>query len=328
MIGSTMDRLIRRPARYFYDDFMRRGGIGNTMRASKAYNRLRYASRWREHRRCYDEAFDRLLKENNGDTPANVATNVMRDGWAIDTSKTLPHLNELLDETDAIIQQRAGVKDLKRRVNLDKPFWQSLLEPGDLERCPSFLNFILSSPVLETIGRYMQIVPVLSKTMPPGVRFVESNAAFEDEPNPPLRSSQLFHLDIHDSPLVYVLVLLRDTTMEHGPWCFLPASVSSRAERALGYRRWRAPYRITDEQMYAHVDPKELIPFTYPRGTVLFIDTSRCFHYGSRNSIKPRMQMMYGFTSACRTDLTLTYMKPQRFPLSSSDQTLRKLVLQ
>ncbi|MFW6059727.1 MAG: hypothetical protein ACODAQ_06065 [Phycisphaeraceae bacterium] len=326
MIGTVVDRLVAPAARHFYQDFMQRGGIANTMRLSKHYNRVRYANRRRQHRRAYEESFDALLRENNGKhSPAE--SNIIRDGWVMDTTGTLPHLQELLDEADALIEQRAGVKNLKRRVNLDKPYWQSLLEPGDLERCPSFLNFALSSEVVATIARYMGTIPVLSKTMPPGVRLVECNAAFEDEADPPLRSSQFYHLDIHDSPLVYIIVLLREVTMEHGPWCFLPKSASDRAQQALGYRRRRTPYRITDERMYEHVDPQEMIPLTGPRGTVLFIDSSQCFHYGSRNCVKPRFQMMYGFTSPCRTDMTLTFMEPIRYPVSEPVPRLRKLVL-
>lgn len=326
MIGSFVDRLAQGPARYFYADFMARGGIGNTMRVSKAYNRIRYARRHQRHRRLYRDSFDDLLQENGYSGDATAA-NIMRDGWALDTSGTLPHLQELLDVTESLIEERAGVKDLKRRVNLDKPYWQRLNQRGDIKKYPSFLNFALSSEVLETVGRYIGTIPVLSKTLPPGVRFVESNAAFEDEENPPLRSSQFYHLDIHDSPLVYIIVLLRDVTMEHGPWCFLPGSVSDRAQKALGYRRRGAAYRVTDEEMYRHVDEREMIPLTYPKGTVLFIDSSRCFHYGSRNSIKPRFQMMYAFTTPCRTDMTQTFMKSMKFPASKADSRLRKLVL-
>lgn len=325
MIGLTMDRLARRPARWFYDDFMRRGGIANTMRVAKLYNRIRYAPCCRQHRRMFERSFDDLLREH-GYADARAKNHVIRDGWALDTTGTLPHLSELLDEVNGLVEERGGVKD-PARAYPGKPFFQTLLQPGDLERCPSFLNFILSSEVLETVGRYMGTVPVLSKTMPPGVRFVESNAAFEDEPNPPWRSSQLYHLDIHDSPLVYVIVLLHDVTVAHGPWCFLPASVSDRAQEALGYRRRGRPYRVTDEKMYEHVDEQEMIPLTYPRGTVLFIDSNRCFHYGSRNCIEPRYMVMYAFTSPARTDMTLTYMKGRQFPLSESDSRLRNLVL-
>jgi len=115
--------------------------------------------------------------------------------------------------------------------------------------------------------------------------------------------------------------------MEHGPWCFLPASASERAAKAMNYRSRGCPYRITDEQMYKHVDPSEMIPFTYPAGTVLFIDSGRCFHYGSRDSVLPRYMMMYAFTTPCRTDMTLTYMSGEKFPIKDSDSRLRKMVL-
>ena len=77
-----------------------------------------------------------------------------------------------------------------------------------------------------------------------------------------------------------------------------------------------------------HVDPGEAVTFAYPKGTVLFIDSSRCFHYGSRLSYTPRMQMMYAFTSVCRTDFSQTFMQPFPYPVNSNDSRLRKMVLQ
>ncbi|MBI1374617.1 MAG: hypothetical protein GC159_18010 [Phycisphaera sp.] len=317
---------MRRPAKYFYRNNMETAGIGRTMKWSKAYNRWRYASRRRQHQRLYDTAFDELLLENGyGDTTAK--NNVMRDGWALDESMTLPHLDELLAETGPLIDERGGIKDPKRAYG-NKPFFQTIRQPEDVERYKSFLDFPMSSEILETIGRYMGTIPVLSKTMPPGIRFVESYAAYEDEPDPPYRESQFYHLDIHDLPLVYMIVLLREVTMEHGPWCFLPASVSARAAKAMNYRQRGAPYRITDEEMYKHVDPSEMIPLIGPPGTVLFIDSGRCFHYGSRNSVKPRYMMMYGFTTPCRTDLTMTYMTKEKFPIDPSASRLRRMVLE
>ncbi len=325
MLGKTMDRIVRRPARRFYDGFMETAGIANTMRISKCYNRVRYAGRAWTHRRMYVHALTDLLRENDPAAPAREPT-VIGDGWAMDTSRTLPHLDQLLEDADGLIATRGGIKDPKRAYP-DKPFFQTLLRPDDLDHHPSILNFVLSSPVIQTVARYMKTIPVLSKTMPPGVRFVESNAAFEVETNPPYRSSQLYHLDIHDLPLVYIIVLLHDVTMRHGPWCFLPASASARAAAAIGYRRRRAPYRVSDEEMYRHVDPGEMIPFTGPRGAVLFIDSGACFHYGSRDCALPRYMMMYAFTTPCRTDMTLTYMSGVRFPRCAGESRLRRLIL-
>jgi len=202
MLGKTMDRIVRRPARYFYSNFMESGGIHNTMHLSKMYNRVRYRGRYHEHRRAFRDSFDALLLDN-GYVDRNAKNNVMRDGWAIDTSHSLPHLDALLEETNALIDERGGKNDPKRAYP-NKPFFHSLRNPDDAEKYPSFLNFVLSSEVLETVGRYMGTVPVLSKTMPRGMRFVESWKAYETEEDPPYRSSQLYHLDIHDIPLVYM----------------------------------------------------------------------------------------------------------------------------
>ena len=99
-------------------------------------------------------------------------------------------------------------------------------------------------------------------------------------------------------PNVYVLVLLRDTTFEHGPWTFLPRACSQIVGEKLGYWKRGKPYRVSDEEVYSVADRSQAIEFAYPRGTVLFIESSGCFHYGSRNSVIPRFQLMYAYTGA------------------------------
>jgi hypothetical protein len=163
-------------------------------------------------------------------------------------------------------------------------------------------------------------------TPPPGIRFVESNAAFDDQPDKP-HDSQLYHIDYYSLPFVYILVLLRDTTPEHGPWTFLPRSVSQKARAALNYWSPRRGYRVSDKDIYSVVDRGEAIEFCYPRGTVLFIESSGCFHYGSRNSIKPRFQLMLGYTGACRTDFMEVITPHKVYPVRNTDSRLRKMVL-
>jgi hypothetical protein len=126
---------------------------------------------------------------------------------------------------------------------------------------------------------------------------------------------------------VYALVLLRDTTPENGPWTFLPRAVSEKAARKLNYWTKRHGYRLNDEQIYSEVDRKEMIEFCGKRGTVLFIESSGCFHYGSRNCVKPRFQLMLGYTGACRTDFSEAIMPWKSYPVRASDSRLRKMVL-
>lgn len=300
---------------------MHRLGIANTMRLAHAYNRLKFRRQDRQRRKLYEQEGQLMLEENGPLTRPRLQLN---DGWAIDTSTSLPHLDQVLADSDRIIAERQGVRSSK--AGTYRSYFQDLWTAEDAEKYPSFLDFATSSDVLAVVSDYLKCLPALSTTLPSGIRFVESNAAFDDQPDQP-HDSQLFHMDYYSLPNVYVLVLLEDTSFEHGPWTFLPRSVTSKAVAALSNWKRGVPYRFSDEQVYSVVDRKEIIEFSYPRGTVLFIESSGCLHYGSRNSIKPRFQLMYGYTGACRTDFSEVLMEPIVYPTRKNDSRLRKWVL-
>jgi len=299
---------------------MSRLGIANTMRLAGAYNRLKFR-RQDEWRGLLYRQFAELLEEN--DLPMRQPI-VMRDGWAIDSSMSLPHLDRVLDDAEKIIAERSGLR--RSAQGAYRSYFQDVWTPADLEQYPSFLDFATSSDVLATVGDYLESIPALSTTLPSGIRFVESNAAFDDQPERP-HDSQLYHIDYYSLPNVYVLVLLRDTTAENGPWTFLPRGVSQKAAAALNYWGRQRGYRVSDEEIYSVVNRNAAIEFCYPRGTVLFIESSGCFHFGSRNSVKPRFQLMLGYTGACRTDFSELLMQPKIYPIRNSDSLLRKMVL-
>lgn len=296
-------------------------GLRNLTRAAKLYNTFKFGRRERFRRRAYRDDFAQLIAENG---PLHGTVVEMRDSWAIDATRSLPHLDRLLAESEQFIAWRGG----KPREKGQRAFIKDILCPGDLERFPSFLDFATSSEVLSTVSNYMGMVPVLSNTVPPGVRFVESTAAGQLDDGI-YRQSQLYHLDFHDSRLVYVIVLLRDVTVRNGPFTFLGADASARAARGLNYGARGVSYRMSDDAIYRHIDrAKEEVVFTYPRGTVLFMDSSRCFHFGSRDAIEPRYQMMYAYVSPCRADFAAVYLPPARFPVREGDSRLRQMVLQ
>ena len=322
--SERADRWISPFGRFLYDGFMENLGIATSRRISKAYTRLRYRKAYQEHWDAARFHLSELLQENREKTRElpREGTIKIEDGWAIDRTKSLPFLEDLLQETDPIIDRPGG----RIHSDIQTPYFRNLLFPEDTAKYPSFVNFPTSSAILETVIDYMKIVPVLSRTRPPGLRMMESNQALDDRIDAPYEESQLYHLDLHDSPLVYVVVLLRDVTEDCGPWTFLPASVSSDAQRQLLYQQRGRPYRITDEQMYECIDPEDRISFTGEKGDVLFIDSSRCFHYGSRNAIEPRLLMMYGYTTPARTDLTMAYLPHYPYPQIEDPSKLREMI--
>ena len=329
IFDNPLTRWLGRAIEY---DHYRRLGIRNTMQLSRAFNQVKNR-RQAQYRRALYGQLDELLDENG---PRQTTTR-MQDGWAIDTSRTLPHLEQMLEDSEKIIQERGGV----HRGGGDRAFFQQILSNEHLEKYPSILDFATSSDVLDVVIDYLKFIPAMSVHKPLGVRLNESDKRFGPDTGGELAESQLFHCDYQCTPMVYVIVTLREVTLQSGPFCFLPLSTSKQAIEALQYGRRGQPYRVTDERMYEVVDRDQRIDFTYPAGSVLFLDSSHCFHYGSRDSIIPRYLMMYAYVSVCRTDfgdlIRPEYPEPvcddrarlwrSTYPTNPGDSRLRRLLV-
>jgi hypothetical protein len=241
-LAKSADRCVRRIGTYLATDVgMKRFGLGNAMQLGRLYNRVRYRQRWNSHLEACRAKLPGLLQENGGD-PTFPPTLRIKDGWVLDSSQSLPHLDRLIEEAGEIIRERGG----RKHSAIQYPFLRSLLFPGDLKKYPAFLDFVTSTELLATVIDYLGTIPVLSKVRPPGVRFMESNVKLDPDSHLPPRDSQLYHIDFYDSPQVYVLVLVEDVTPECGPWTFLPASTTDRVARELGYRGRGYGYRVQD----------------------------------------------------------------------------------
>lgn len=323
--GKTLDKCVSGFGRYAAtDEAMKRWGMLRLMKWGKTYNKLRHGSRGRRHLKAWQEEKDALLRENGGasETPS-IPKIRMQDGWALDTSMTLPHLDRMLEEAGNVIREKGGREFHGQQYS----FMRSLLFPEDLKKNSSYLDFITSSELLATVMDYLGTIPRLSPTQPPGVRFMESNVALDTEVHLAPRASQLYHIDFYDSPQVYVLVALEDITPECGPWTFLPTTVTDRIAKEIGYREPGYGYRVKDEVIRPLIREGEEIAFTVPKGGVLFIDSARCFHFGSRNSVTPRFMMMYGLQSPVRCDFAPCFMPHQKIPVGENPSRLRQMVL-
>ena len=167
----------------------------------------------------------------------------------------------------------------------------------------------------------------IAPTLPEGVRLMESRTDFDPQADGPWRGSQLYRLDYHSSPTVYVIVAVRDIDPDDGPLHFLGKAASQRVAEAIGYGRRGVPYRLTDEVVYEHVDPAEVHTFAAKAGTVLFIESSACMHFGSRKPAKPRYQFQYSFTSPVRNDFMELWRPRRIYPSRPDDSQLRRIVL-
>ncbi len=320
MLHNLMDRAFFPAAWLLERNDMQPLGMNTTMGIARTYNRLKFGRCQARREERYQREMTQLLRENG--MPARPPVQMI-DGWAIDDSMSYPLLQDVLRDGDEIIRERGGIP----RENYGKPFLQDIFTAADAARYPSFINFITSTEVLQPVCEYLGFIPCLSRSTPPAVRLTESSIKFDDMSHLPPRSSQLHHLDYHDGPMVYVIVALRDITKNSGPFCFLPALESKKAAERLNYRARGIPYRIKDEDIYAVCDRSKLVEFTCKAGTVLFIDSARCFHYGSRNSVETRYQLMYSFVSACRSDFTEVLRPLRTYNWNDGDSRLKKLVI-
>ena len=321
MAHATLDELTRPLAIHLMEGHMDRFGIAPTMRLAEAYHRLHGQQGDEARRAMYRHDFADLLRENG---PVMAPDIRIRDGWALDQSRSLPYLDPLLDAAAQIIARRGGVR--RKEQGAYRSFFQNIITDADLADFPAILNFALSSDVLRVVGDHLQSIPILSATIPEGIRFMESSAEFDDIQSGP-HDSQLFHIDYYARPMVYVLVCLHNVVLDHGPWCWFSAAISAEAARRLNYWAPGRPYRLSDEEVYGVVPRSELMELTCPRGTVLFIEPTSCFHYGSRASIIPRYMLMLGYTTAIRTDFSELTMKPRLYTVRADDSPLRKMVL-
>jgi hypothetical protein len=135
----------------------------------------------------------------------------------------------------------------------------------------SFMSLALDERVLAPVAAYLRVVPVLHMVD------IWHSRPVEGDP----RSSQLFHLDNADVTQVKLFVHCTDVVDTSGPLTALDAVSSRRLAKKSGYRIGEG--RVSDERVTEILgDAAEPVRLTGPPGTAHFVDTSRCFHFGSR----------------------------------------------
>jgi len=131
------------------------------------------------------------------------------------------------------------------------------------------MRLALRDDVLAAVSTYLGMVPFLST-----ISVFHSDTV----PGDPT-SSQLHHCDGDDVTQVKIFVYCSDVDPPSGPLTVLDAAGSARVRKAVGYQFRQ---RLTDQQVAGVLGPGADRPILGPSGTAAFLDTSRCFHYGSR----------------------------------------------
>lgn len=176
---------------------------------------------------------------------------------------------------------RARLRDADPVASKGKPvkpqLYTRLLPREEVSLASPFLRFALQPAVLEAIAAYMGAVPILH----------DVDLWYSVSPNTDsFTTSQLFHCDWEGLTQVRLLVYVNEVKPTDGPFVVVEADQSREVRRRVGYTFFREEAdrygRVSDEDVHAVVAEGQTHQLDGPEGTVVFVDTARCLHYGSR----------------------------------------------
>lgn len=195
---------------------------------------------------------------------------------------TLPGTPEVLDILRGIISERRKTGWHQSRVN---PV-DHLELPEHFRDHPKILDFALSDTMLQIVSGYYGMVPQLKEI-----------GIWVTRPQKERTNSQLFHLDKPESQIVGLFLNIENNGVEQGPFTFLPADESRKIRKGINYESsyFRGDGYISDETVLKYTQPESQISTEGPPGTGIFVDTSHCFHFGSRCREGERILMMVKF---------------------------------
>jgi hypothetical protein len=179
----------------------------------------------------------------------------------------------LLPGADAVIESALGLigaighDELRERVK--KPMAKGFLPESELDLGSPYMRLALSEEVVAIASDYLGMIPILTYV----------DVWYSPHVDRPTWSSQLFHLDHADVTQLKLFLHCGDVTPASGPLTVLTASDSRRLAKRVNYRLEQT--RVTDETVNTALGPDRSV-LDGPRGTAYFVDTSRCFHFGSR----------------------------------------------
>jgi hypothetical protein len=188
------------------------------------------------------------------------------DGFVTSDLNALGFDHSVVDSVQSLLKEKSARTSASGK---------SYLETFPLRRFTSespLIRFALNPAILAVVSDYLGMVPRLT-----GILLMSS------PPLPgPVTGSQLFHCDYEAVRQVKVFVHCSDVGPDDGPLKAIPAKDSQEIKAAIGYKYGGAGFRIADTTIDEVSPTTKARSFEGPEGSVTFIDTSSCLHYGSR----------------------------------------------
>jgi hypothetical protein len=244
-------------------------------------------------------------------------------GFRIFSDKTFAEAQEGARASRQLLANRREALKRRRKARSSKQFLVNLLPPESVTPEHPLLRLAVRPDLLESVIAYLGTVPVLRSVQ------VFYSGSMTHEPI----SSQLYHCDADDVRQLKIFLLCNEVRHENGPLTILDADSSDRVRRAT---RYVYNDRLSDADVASVLDNPAPVELVGRPGTMCLVDTSRCFHYGSRvePGAGPRLVAMvqylspFAFVTSGRRRATFadlirdTHSPVQRAVLSGDDQYL------
>ncbi len=215
----------------------------------------------------------------------NILDPVRGFGWL--PKGTLAPTAAAVEYAQKVLEERRH-QERKKKKGAEAPpdYLVHLFVPSRYEEAPPLFDLALCDEVLQMATGYLGEVPVMLRVQ---VMWSPVNAR--------MKGSQYYHRDGRKWLQRRVKFVFAANDMDEGcgPFTFLPADVSERISE--NFRSYKMQDRVEDDDMYRHIKPEEELKFIGPAGSGLVLDTSRCFHFGSRSREKERLVIMFQFWS-------------------------------
>ena len=189
-------------------------------------------------------------------------------------------------------QARAAVAEVRERVskldvdslcaNSRKSYLVNLLADEELGADSAIVRYVTSPEIVGVAAKYLRCVPLLTNIR------VWYSPNDSDQP----AGSQVFHIDHEDYRQMKGFLFIDDVTPESGPLTLLPARHAIPIQRQLRMTRSK---QVSDEAIADLVPSEDVVSLTGPAGTLGLVDTSNCFHFGSRAGTRPRLVLTFQY---------------------------------
>ena len=209
--------------------------------------------------------------------------------------------NLKIERLTNLINNQIKVNNLKKKHRDDS--LNTIIKSENFNEKSEVFEFVTSDFILKVVSKYLGYIPLLTHI---SVWWSPNDKIYE-------QSSQFYHLDHEDYKQIKGFLFLTDIDEESGPLNAISSNQSSIIQKEISYNMESQNKRVLDSTI-SELNKKNMNKFITKeflgkKGDLLLMDTSKCFHFGSRKSTKERLILSFQFITPFAYHLRWNWMK-------------------